>query len=169
MSHSSCGHVPGTPEILNFVDYVIGLTVRRRDADSSEESRFGKACEGRGRDGGYNSSAVYNKEGKIMGAEAGGQCLSCFIILPRARSSGMYSLTFYLHKLMPGASTTSFSISHISEVTLSFPRADKSVLAQMALSMVLLGKVLTSCAKESDFKLQIYVSVIIYPASNSKK
>lgn len=53
---------------------------------------------------------------------------------------------------MPEVSPTSLSISHISEVTLSSPRGDKSILAQMARCTVLLGKFLKSCAKEADFK-----------------
>ena len=84
----------------------------------------------RGQDGGDNSFPVYNKEGEIMGAGSRRTSLSCFIILPCARSS--HKPSFISNKLMPGAFSTSLSISHISEVTLSLcrvisPSSDGSV------------------------------------------
>lgn len=90
---------------------------------------------------------MYNKEGKIRGQVAVAPLfctVQCLVISTL--------LTFHLQKLMTEVSSTSLSISHISKVMLSSPRVDKSILAQMALSMVLLGKVLKSCAKEADFK-----------------
>lgn len=72
---------------------------------------------------------------------------------------------------MPGACSTSLSISHILEVTVSCPIVDtKSVLQQIALSMVLPDKVSEILpTKNTHLKnKQINMSAIIYIASNSK-
>lgn len=92
---------------------------QRRDTDRSEESRFGQGCEGRGQDGGDDSFAVYNKEGEIVGAGIGGQVLAASLFCPVQGLVISTPLPFISNKLMPGASSTRLSISHISEVTLA--------------------------------------------------